>query len=115
MGQNYRRYAPLVTSGTFDTTNAMAISTAYTQAWVLSGVYLFFNAQITETFTVTFKSGNGSAYYCVFKSESLTTATSASYLPGALLLLDAGDNVTVGLTSASATATCGYTIIGYEV
>ena len=114
MGQQYRRLAVLETSGTYDTTAVLAVSTAYTQAWVLSGVYLFFNAQVTETFTVTLKSGNGSSYYCVFKSEALTTATSASYLPSALLLLNAGDNVTVGLTSATATATVGYTILGYE-
>ena len=104
----------LRTSGSQDISTPLAAVTDWNKPWKLSGVYLKFSAAVTETFTVTLDSKDGTSYDCVFKTEALTGATSASYVPTDNLVFGAGDEITVGVTSATATGNVFYTILGIE-
>ena len=100
--------------GSQDISTPLALETSFGKDFKLSGVYLKFSAAVTETFTVTLASDESVNYNCVFKTESLTGATSASYVPTDNLVFSKGDEITVGVTSATATGTVYYTIMGIE-
>ena len=111
----YKRVAVIEKYGTQDISNPLAVTTAFARAWALAAVYIHNTAAMTETFTVTLDSSHAANYDCIFKTEALTGATSASYVPDTPLPLLSGDEILVSLTSATATGTLGYQIIGFEL
>jgi len=102
-------------TGSQDISNPLAALTTFGVDFKLSGIYLKFSAGVSETFTVTLASAeHTSNYNCSFKTEALSGATSASYVPTDNLVFSGGDEITVGVTSATATGTVYYTIMAIE-
>ena len=113
----YNKRVPLVLTSSANIASPLAVATTWgvTRNWRLVMVCCHFSAAVTETFTVSLDHASGASYDTVFKTTSLTGATDTSYLPENDLILPIGYDIAVAVTSATATGTVYYTIVGEEL
>lgn len=75
----------------------------------LCGVYCVANETVTETVNLTRVSSVGSGYNVLLDSVGLTANKHYVYTPNNVEVLGAGDNATIALSNATATATMNCT------
>lgn len=102
-------------TGTQDLSSAaMALSTAFGKKWQLTGVYIHFDGVCSEDVTVTRDSDDGSDYDTVLKEETLSGATDFAWKPTEELL-EAGDEIKLGVSTGTSSVNAYATIVGKEV
>ena len=89
------------------------MTTTFGKDWQLTGVYIHFDGNNSQTVTVTRNSTDGANYDTVLKEETLSSATDFTFKPTEELL-ESGDEITLEVSTGGST-TAYATIVGKEV
>lgn len=93
----------------------LSYTTNFSEITKITGIYFTATAGITETVTISLNSKTGATYDTVLVSEDLVSESALTYIPAGDLVLQDGDEITVGCTKNGGVQTVYVTIIGETI